>query len=72
MINSCIPILSMVTIVVTIIVFFKPLDHVSTRNKRMERIINPEAIELIKDRHMDNEGMVKDGIGSKEYQTFVQ
>jgi hypothetical protein len=38
----------MVTVEDTIIVIFKPLDHKSARNKRSEKIINPEDIELIK------------------------
>jgi uncharacterized membrane protein YcaP (DUF421 family) len=38
----------------------------------MEKIINPEVIELIKDWQMDEEGTVKDRIGLKEYQSFVR
>jgi hypothetical protein len=47
MINNDISILYMVTVEDTIIVIFKPLDHKSARNKRSEKIINPEDIELI-------------------------
>ncbi|MDF0679507.1 MAG: hypothetical protein P0116_00915 [Candidatus Nitrosocosmicus sp.] len=62
----------MVTVVDTIIVFIKPLDIKSARNKRMEKIINPIATKLVKNRHVDEEGMVKDRKGSKEYQSFVR
>ena len=54
MINSDTPILSRVTVVVIIIiVLFKLLDYVSAKNKRMEKIINPQVIELVKDGYMD-------------------
>ena len=72
MINSDTPILSMVTVVVIIIVVFKLLDYVSAKNKRMEKIINPEVIELVKDGQMDEEGMIKARIGIKEYQSFMR
>ncbi len=72
MINSDTPILSMVTVVVIIIVLFKLLDYVSAKNKRMEKIINPDVIELVKDGQMDEEGMIKARIGMKEYQSFMR
>ena len=72
MINSDAPILSMVTVVIIIIVVFKLLDYVSVKNKRMEKIINPEVIELVKDGQMDKEGMIKARIGIKEYQSFMR
>jgi len=72
MINSDTPILSMVTVVVIIIVVFKLLDYASAKNKRMEKIINPEVIELVKDGEMDEEGMIKARIGIKEYQSFMR
>ena len=72
MINSDTPILSMVTVVIIIIVVFKLLDYVNAKNKRMEKIINPEVIELVKDGQMDKEGMIKARIGIKEYQSFMR
>ncbi len=72
MINSDTPILSMVTVIVIIIVLFKLLDYVSAKNKRMEKIINPDVIELVKDGQMDEEGMIKARIGMKEYQSFMR
>ncbi len=72
MINSDTPILSMVTVVVIIIVVFKLLDYVSAKNKRMEKIINPEVIELVNYGQMDKEGMIKSRIGIKEYQSFMR
>ena len=72
MINSDTPILSMVTVVIIIIVVFKLLDYVSAKNKRMEKIINPEVIELVKDGQMDKDGMIKARIGIKEYQSFMR
>ena len=72
MINSDTPILSMVTVVVIIIVLFKLLDYVSAKNKRMEKIINPQVIELVKDGHMDEEGLINARIGIKKYQSFMR
>jgi len=72
MINSDAPILSMVTVVVIIIISFKLLDYVSAKNNTMEKIINPEVIELVKDGQMDKEGMIKARIGIKEYQSFMR
>ena len=72
MINSDAPILSMVTVVIIIIVVFKLLDYVSAKNKRMEKIINPEVIELVNYGQMDKEGMIKARIGIKEYQSFMR
>jgi uncharacterized membrane protein YcaP (DUF421 family) len=72
MINKDAPILSMVTVVVIIIIVFKLLDYVSAKNKRMEKIINPEFIELVKDGQIDEEGMIKARIGMKEYQSFMR
>jgi uncharacterized membrane protein YcaP (DUF421 family) len=75
MINSDTPILSMVTVVIIIIIIivvFKLLDYVSVKNKRMEKIINSEVIELVKDGQMDKEGMIKARIGIKEYQSFMR
>lgn len=72
MLNNDAPILSMVTVVVIIIVLFKLLDYVSAKNKRMEKIINPDIIELVKDGQMDEEGMIKARIGMKEYQSFMR
>jgi len=72
MLNNDAPILSMVTVIVIIIVLFKLLDYVSAKNKRMEKIINPDVIELVKDGQMDEEGMIKARIGMKEYQSFMR
>jgi uncharacterized membrane protein YcaP (DUF421 family) len=54
-INSDTPILSIVTVVVITIVIFKLLDNLSPKNKSMEKIINLEVIELVKDGQMDEE-----------------
>jgi uncharacterized membrane protein YcaP (DUF421 family) len=54
-INSDTPILSIVTVVVITIVIFKLLDYLSPKNKSMEKIINLEVIELVKDGQMDEE-----------------
>ena len=37
----------------------------------MEKIINPDIIELVKDGQMDEDGMIKARIG-KEYQSFMR
>ncbi|WP_148685899.1 DUF421 domain-containing protein [Candidatus Nitrosocosmicus hydrocola] len=72
MINTETPILSMVTVVIIIILVFKILDYVSAKNKRMEKIINPEVIELVKDGQVIKEGMIKARIGNKEYESFMR
>ena len=72
MINKETPIISMVTVVIIIILVFKILDYVSAKNKRMEKIINPEVIELVKNRQVIREGMIKARIGSKEYESFMR
>jgi len=72
MINTDTPILSMVTVVIIIILVFKILDYVSAKNKRMEKIINPEVIELVKNGQIVKEGMIKARIGSKEYESFMR
>lgn len=54
-INSDTPILSIVTVVVITIVIFKLLDYLSPKNKSMEKIINLEVIELVKDGQIDEE-----------------
>jgi uncharacterized membrane protein YcaP (DUF421 family) len=38
----------------------------------MEKIINPEVIELVKDGQVIREGMIKSRIGSKEYESFMR
>lgn len=72
MINKETPIISMVTVVIIIILVFKILDYVSAKNKRLEKIINPEVIELVKNRQVIREGMIKARIGSKEYESFMR
>jgi len=72
MINKETPILSMITVVIIIILVFKILDYVSAKNKRMEKIINPEVIELVKNGLVIKEGMVKARIGTKEYESFMR
>ena len=72
MINKETPIISMVTVVIIIILVFKILDYVSAKNKRMEKIINPEVIELVKNGQVIREGMIKARIGSKEFESFMR
>lgn len=72
MINNETPILSMVTVVLIVIIVFKLSDYVSAKNKRMEKMINPDIIELVKDGLMDEDGMIKARIGKKEYQSFMR
>jgi uncharacterized membrane protein YcaP (DUF421 family) len=72
MINPQTPILSMIAVVLIIVLLFKILDYISAKNKRMEKIINPEVIELVKDGKIDNEGMIKARIGTKEFESFMR
>ena len=72
MINPETPILSMVTVVIIIVLVFKALDYISAKNKRMEKIINPEIVELVKDGKIDKEGMIKARIGTTEFESFMR
>lgn len=42
---------------------FKLLDYLSAKNKRMEKVINLEVIELVKDGKILEEGMIKARLG---------
>lgn len=72
MMNNDSPILTMVTVIVIIILVFKILDYVSAKNKKMEKIINPEVVLLVKDGVIDHDGMLKARIGKKEYESFMR
>lgn len=71
-INSDIPIVTMIAALVMIIIVFKLLDYLSAKNKRLEKIINPEIISLVKDGNVDKEGMTKARIGIKEFESFMR
>lgn len=72
MMNNDSPILTMVTVIVIIILVFKILDYVSAKNKKIEKVINPEVVLLVKDGVMDKDGMLKARIGKKEYESFMR
>lgn len=72
MINSDTSILSMITVVVIIIVVFKLLDYLSAKSKRMEKVINPEVIEIVKDGKLDEGGLIKARIGIREYESLMR
>ena len=44
---------------------FKFLDYVSAKNKRLEKMINPEIVSLVKNGNIDKEGMTRARIGIK-------
>jgi uncharacterized membrane protein YcaP (DUF421 family) len=71
-INSDISTAAMIAAVVTIIIVFKLLDYLSTKNKRLEKIINPDIIPLVKDGIIDKEGMIRARIGIKEFNSFMR
>ena len=71
-INSDISTAAMTAAVVTIIIVFKLLDYLSTKNKRLEKIINPDIISLVKDGIVDKEGMIRTRIGIKEFNSFMR
>jgi len=72
MINSDTPIVTMLAAVVIIIIVFKLLDYVSAKNKKLEKIINPDIISLVKDGNIDREGMTRARIGIKEFESFMR
>jgi len=57
MINSDMPMVIMVAALIIIIMVFKLLDYASAKNKRLEKIINPDIISLVKDGNVDKEGI---------------
>jgi uncharacterized membrane protein YcaP (DUF421 family) len=71
-INYDISTAAMIAAVVTIIIVFKFLDYLSAKNKRLEKIINPDIISLVKDGIIDEEGMIKARIGMKEFKSFMR
>ena len=66
------PIAIMLVALVIIISVFKLLDYVSAKNKRLEKIINPEIVSLVKDGNIDKEGMTRARIGMKEFESFMR
>lgn len=66
------PIVIMLVALVIIIGVFKLLDYVSAKNKRLEKIINPEIISLVKDGNLDKEGLTRARIGVKEFESFMR
>lgn len=71
-INSDISTAAMTAAVVTIVIVFKLLDYLSAKNKRLEKIINPDIISLVKDGIIDKEGMIRARIGIKEFNSFMR
>ncbi len=72
MVNTESSIVSMIASVIIIIIVFKLLDYMSAKNKRMEKIINPDIISLVKDGKIDREGMIKARIGKKEFESSMR
>lgn len=72
MINSDTPIVTMLAALLIIITVFKLLDYLSAKNKRMERIINPEIIPLVKNGQIDGDGMARARIGTKEFESYMR
>ncbi len=71
-INRDTPIVIMLVALVIIISVFKFLDYVSAKNKRLEKMINPEIVSLVKNGNMDKEGMTRARIGIKEFESFMR
>ena len=71
-INADISTAAMTAAVVMIVIVFKLLDYLSAKNKKLEKIINPDIIPLVKDGVIDNEGMIKARIGIKEFNSFMR
>ena len=71
MINSDTSIVTMITAVI-IVTVFKLLDYVTAKNKKIEKIINPNVIPLVKDGNIDKEGLKKARIGIKEFESYLR
>ena len=71
-INRDTPIVIMLVALVIIISVFKFLDYVSAKNKRLEKMINPEIVSLVKNGNIDKEGMTRARIGIKEFESFMR
>ena len=71
MINSDTSIVTMITAVI-IVTVFKLLDYVTAKNKKIEKIINPNVIPLVKDGNIDKEGLKKARIGIKEFESYMR
>jgi uncharacterized membrane protein YcaP (DUF421 family) len=71
-INNDISTSAMTAAVVMIVIVFKLLDYLSAKNKRLEKIINPDIIPLVKDGIVDKEGMIRARIGIKEFTSFMR
>ena len=63
MLNSETSIISIIAVAIIVIMVFKLLDYLSAKNKRMEKVINLEVIELVKDGKILEEGMIKARLG---------
>lgn len=72
MINTDTSITTMVAAVIIIIIVFKLLDYVSAKNKRFEKIINPDIISLVKDGNVNREGLTKARVGLKEFESYMR
>ena len=72
MINSDTSIVTMITAVIIIITVFKLLDYVTAKNKKIEKIINPNVIPIVKDGNIDKEGLKKARIGIKEFESYMR
>jgi uncharacterized membrane protein YcaP (DUF421 family) len=72
MINNDTSIVAMITAVIIIITVFKLLDYVSAKNKRIEKIINPDIISIVKDGNIDKDGLTKARIGIKEFESYMR
>lgn len=62
----------MFAVVIMVIIVFKLLDYLSATNKRIEKVINPEVIELVKNGEMLKEGMIKARISIREYESLMR
>jgi uncharacterized membrane protein YcaP (DUF421 family) len=72
MVNSDFAILSMVIIIFIIVIFFKVIDYITTKNKKIERILEPHVTELVKDGKIDEKGMMRARIGEEEYLSLMR
>ena len=65
MLDHGIPIVIVLVALIIIISVFKLLDYIDAKNKRLEKINNPEIISLVTDGNIDKEKMTRARIGIK-------
>ena len=72
MVSMEISIPQMFTSVIIIVMFFKLLDYLTTKNGRLGRKIQPNIIPLVKDGQIKQEGLEKSKISLEEFKSHMR